>query len=74
MRRTVVIDDKLLEEAKKEFGTQSIRETIETALKEAVRKAKRERLLQAIGNMDLGLTPEDLEKMRDDSCRTGLDR
>ncbi|MBI4311311.1 MAG: type II toxin-antitoxin system VapB family antitoxin [Chloroflexi bacterium] len=69
MRRTVVIDEKLLEEAKKELGTQGIRETIETALKEAVRKGKRERLLQAIGNMEISLTPEELERMRRDEWK-----
>lgn len=74
MRRTVVIDDKLLEEAKKEFGTKGIRETIETCLQEAVRRRRLDLLRRSLGTFDLGLTPEDLEKMRDDSCRTGAHR
>ncbi len=69
MRRTVVIDDKLLADAKKELGTQSIRGTVETALKEAVRKGKRERLLQSIGNMEISLTAEELERMREDEWK-----
>jgi len=32
MRRTVVVDDKLLEEAREELGTKSIRETIELGI------------------------------------------
>ncbi|MBI4201936.1 MAG: type II toxin-antitoxin system VapB family antitoxin [Chloroflexi bacterium] len=66
MRRTVVIDDKLLEEARKEFGTKGIRETIETAMKEAIRKRKLERVRRSLGTWDLGLTAEELEKMRED--------
>ncbi len=69
MRRTVVIDDKLLEDAKKELGTQGVRETIEMALKEAVLKAKRERLLKAIGNVQISLTAEELERMRENDWR-----
>ncbi len=74
MRRTVVIDDELLEEAKKEFRTEGVRETIETGLREAIRRHRLDKFRRSLGTWDLNLTQEDLEKMRDDSCRTGLDR
>ncbi|MBI4201935.1 MAG: type II toxin-antitoxin system VapB family antitoxin [Chloroflexi bacterium] len=74
MRRTVVIDDDLLEDAKKEFGTKGIRETIEAAMREGIRKRRLEEFRLTFGTWDLELTPEMLEQLRDDSCRTRPDR
>ncbi len=74
MRRTVVIDDELLEEARKEFGTQGIKQTIEAAMREAIRKRRLEEFRRSLGTWDLDLTQEKLEQLRDDSCRTGPDR
>jgi len=66
MRRTVVIDDDLLEEAQRALGTRGIRETIETGLREAVRRKRLEQLRRSLGTFDLDLTPEELEKLRNE--------
>ena len=67
MRRTVVVDDKLLEEARQVLGTRSIRETIETGLREAVRRRRLEELRRSLGRVELDLTPEELARLRDAS-------
>lgn len=66
MRRTVVIDDKLLEEARRVLGTKGVRDTVEAGLKEAVRRSRLEELRRSLGKVDLDLTPEDLARLRDD--------
>ncbi len=65
-RRTVVIDDKLLDEARQALGTRSIRATIETGLREAIRKQRLEELRQSLGMLDLDLTAKDLERLRNE--------
>ena len=67
MRRTVVIDDQLLDEARRTFGTKGIRETVETGLREAIRRRRLEQLRRALGEVDLDLTNEQLAKLRDAS-------
>ena len=67
MRRTVVVDDKLLEEARQVLGTRTIRETIETSLREAVRRRRLEELRRSLGRVELDLTPEELARLRDAS-------
>ncbi|MBI4311313.1 MAG: type II toxin-antitoxin system VapB family antitoxin [Chloroflexi bacterium] len=66
MRRTVVIDDKLLEEARKKFGTKGAKETIETAMREVIRYRKLDELRRSLGTFEISLTPEELERMRED--------
>jgi Arc/MetJ family transcription regulator len=66
MRRTVVVDDRLLEEAREALGTTSIRETIETGLREAIRRRRIAELRRSLGAIDLDLTAEELERLRDD--------
>ena len=66
MRRTVVIDDKLLEEARRVLGTKGVRDTVEAGLRETVRRSRLEELRRSLGNMDLDLTPEELARLRDD--------
>ncbi|MSQ12881.1 MAG: type II toxin-antitoxin system VapB family antitoxin [Dehalococcoidia bacterium] len=66
MRRTVVVDDDLLEEARKVLGTKGIRETIETGLREAVRKRRLEELRRSLGKVELGLTTKELARLRDE--------
>lgn len=63
-RRTVVIDDKLLQEAQRVLGTRGIRATIEAGLKEAVRKRRLEALRRSLGTIDLGLKADELERLR----------
>lgn len=66
MRRTVVIDDGLLEEARRLLGTESIRATIEAGLREAIRRRRLEELRRSLGQVDLDLTAEELAKLRDE--------
>ncbi|MBI2872581.1 MAG: type II toxin-antitoxin system VapB family antitoxin [Chloroflexi bacterium] len=66
MRRTVVLDDRLLEEARQVLGTTGIRETIEAGLREAVRRRRLEELRRSLGKVDLDLTPEELARLRDE--------
>lgn len=66
MRRTVVVDDELLEEARKVLGTKGIRETIEVGLREAVRKRRLEELRRSLGKVELGLTRKELARLRDE--------
>lgn len=65
-RRTVVIDDKLLDEARSVLGTESIHATVEASLREVVRKRRLEQLRQSLGTLDLDLTPEELERLRNE--------
>jgi Arc/MetJ family transcription regulator len=66
MRHTVVIDDELLRETTKALGTTTIRETIEAALREALRTRKLQELRALLGNIDMDVTDEELEQWRAD--------
>ena len=66
MRRTLVIDDKLLEEARELLGTGTIRETVEAALGEVIRKRRVEELRRSLGTFELDLTAEELARLRDE--------
>ncbi|HLB12303.1 MAG TPA: type II toxin-antitoxin system VapB family antitoxin [Dehalococcoidia bacterium] len=66
MRRTVVIDDRLLEEAREALGTRGVRDTIEAGLREVIRKRRLEELRRSLGTIELDLTPEELERLRDE--------
>ena len=66
MRRTVVIDEKLLEEARQALGTTGIRDTVEAGLREAIRRHRLEELRRSLGNLELGLTSEELARLRDE--------
>ena len=65
MRRTVVIEDALLEDAQRLLGTSGIRDTVEEALREVIRRYRLEQLRNSLGTMDLGLTSEELTRLRD---------
>ena len=65
MRRTVVIDDELLEEARRVLGTKGVRDTVEAGLREAIRRRRLEELRRSLGKVELALTPEDLARLRD---------
>lgn len=66
MRRTVVVDDRLLEEARQALGTSGVRETIEAGLREAVRRRRLEELRRSLGKTKLNLTPQELARLRDE--------
>ena len=65
MRRTVVIEDTLLEDAQRLLGTRGIRDTVEEALREVIRRNRLEKLCNSLGTVELGLTSEDLTRLRD---------
>lgn len=53
MRKTSVdIDENLLEHARRLFGTRSIKQTIDAALREAVRAEARRQEVRALAEMD----------------------
>lgn len=64
MRRTVVIDDTLLTDAKRLLGTKGIRDTVEGALRDVIRRHSLEQLRSSLGTMGLGLTSEELTELR----------
>ena len=65
MRRTLDIDEKILEEVVKVTGTSDKKKAIEIALKEFLRTKRRKELSDLVGNYEgFGLTLKDLEKMR----------
>lgn len=65
MRRTVVIEDTLLADAQRFLGTSGIRDTVEEALREVIRRHRLEQLRKSLGTMELGLTSEELTRFRD---------
>jgi Arc/MetJ family transcription regulator len=66
MRRTVVIDDALLEEAHRVLGTRGGRDIVETGLKEAIRRYRLEELRRSLRKVDLDLTTEELARLRNE--------
>ena len=65
MRRTVVIEDALLDAARLLLGTSGIRDTLEEALRAVIRRYRLEELRKSLGTLDLGLTSEELIRLRD---------
>lgn len=66
MRTTVVLDDKLVEEAREVLGGTTLRGLLETALREAVGARQRAALIRAMGTIDLDMTEEELHRLRQD--------
>lgn len=64
MRMTVTLDEDLLEEAKSVLGKKTKKEVIEEALRELVRKKRRERAIADAGKVDLDITLDELLRMR----------
>jgi Arc/MetJ family transcription regulator len=65
-RITVDIDDELLETALSLSEGRTRNDVVEEALRELVRARRIESLRRRLGNFDLGLTYEDLMRMRED--------
>ncbi|MBM3471240.1 MAG: type II toxin-antitoxin system VapB family antitoxin [Armatimonadetes bacterium] len=63
-RMMVTIDDALLAEARRLTGARTKRETIEIALREAVRRRKLAELAAMAGRVDIRLTRRRLDAMR----------
>jgi len=65
VRLSVALDQALLKDAAEALGTRTKRETIESALQEAVRRARLRKALEHRGTLDLGFTREDVLQSRD---------
>lgn len=63
-RITVTIDQQLIEEARQALCTSTKRETIERALREAVKASRRAEALSRAGRLDLELDQEGLAELR----------
>ena len=64
-KTTVVIDEKLLEEAVRASGVKTKREAIEAGLRELVRSVGRQALRGELGTYDLDLSLKELRRLRD---------
>jgi len=65
-KTTVVIDDKLLDEAMRVSGAKTKKQAITSGLKELIRRKNLEALRQELGTFDLAISVEDLEKLRNE--------
>lgn len=66
MRMSVTLDEKLLEEAQEVSGKKIKREVIEEALKELIRKKRREEAIKHAGTIQVDMTLEELLRMREE--------
>ena len=66
MRTTIDLDDDLVKEAMDLLGVKTKRAAIQRSLQEVIRRERRNRLKDRFGSLDLQLTLNDLEKMRED--------
>ena len=64
-KTTVVLDDKLIEEALRATKLKTKRQVIEEGLRELIRKKNRELLREELGTYDIELTIEELERLRE---------
>lgn len=64
MRTTLDINEKLMEDAMKETALPTKKEVVEEALSELIRSRRIEKLRRMIGSYEIGITPEDLRRMR----------
>lgn len=65
-RTTVMIDNKLLAEAKKLSGIKTTKAVVDEALRALVRRAKLEELASLMGSGIIDITQEELEELRKD--------
>jgi Arc/MetJ family transcription regulator len=66
VRRTIVVDDRLLDDAKQALGTRTIRETVERALREVTRKRRLDELWDSRGTWEIDMTLEELLRLREE--------
>ena len=64
MRTTVDLDEELVREVMDLLGVKTKRQAIQRSLEALVKQKKRERLRAKLGNLDLDLSLEELEWMR----------
>jgi len=65
-KTTVVIDDKLMDEAIKAIGAKTKREVIEKGLRELIKAKNREALRKELGTYELDLSLDELKRLRDE--------
>jgi Arc/MetJ family transcription regulator len=65
-RTTVMIDEALLDEAVACIGARTKKEAIEAGLKSLIDRHNREALRQELGTFDMGLTIDELERLRNE--------
>jgi len=66
MRSTIDIDTKLLAEAKSLTKIKTKKELVNLSLRELIKKKRRDHLISLFGASPIDLTPEELEKARED--------
>lgn len=66
MRMSITLDKELLEEAQKLGASKTKKAVIEKALKEFIRKKRREKALEHAGNVQIDLTLEELLRQREE--------
>jgi hypothetical protein len=64
MKTTVEIDAKLLEEVQKVLKTSTIKDTVSRSMEFVLRQAQLQALADALGTIELDLTPEALRRQR----------
>lgn len=64
MRMSITLDKELLEEARSVLGKKTKKEVIEEALKELVRRKRREEAIEHAGKIDMDIDLTELIKMR----------
>jgi len=57
-RQSVTLDDDLAKEAREILGVKTTSEAVRIALSEVLRRHRRDKALEYIGTLDLGLTPD----------------
>ena len=65
-KTTVVIDERLLEQAIEAAGARSKKEAIEAGLKSLIKHRNREALRTELGTFEIDMSLNDLERLRDD--------
>ena len=65
-RTTLFIDEKLMDEARKLTNLRTKREVVEEGLRELIRKKNRELLRKELGTYEIELTPQELERLREE--------
>ena len=73
-RTTLILDEKLIEQAMKATGAHTMTETVEIALRELIRGSYREALRRDLGTFSSLISPEELEEMRNADWRPVSDR
>ena len=64
MKTTIEIDQRLLRQAQKTLGTDTIKGTVEASLRTVIQHSQLQKLANALGTIPLDLTPGQLRSQR----------